>query len=587
MTSASSTPKWPARNLGINPVSTDVNFERILKRINPDFHARRWAELLSFGAYVATTLKTQADYSDRVHPPVLTKEIVHPAQPGPRRGVVHLNDRYLAALQEPYIRKFFQGLTDEKNADRHLMLYCMQYLLGDISTGCPPAMAHPVVNAILKHGTPEIKALYVAQLTRTDGQAKTAGTWGTEPLSGTNIAQTVSEVVEQPDGSLRAFGLKWFTSNAGSGVALATMRKRGAGAGDKGIGLYIVPSHIDAEWQIRNEYDVVHLKEKMGTRALATGEIQLNGALVHELVPPGAGLRTMMEVLGCSRVHNAMAAAGMMRESIMETLCWTTHRQPFNKPLIDEVPSQKRLIAMTTQWYAGTALAFESARMYDEVEKVGVEKESAEKGPAEEVIWARLITALAKYRTADQAEWVAGRGKILHGAAGYVEDYPMTRINRDTQVLSVWEGPEQVQAKEVIRMIAGKQPGDDIYIRRLRAISDALPDQPFALDKTNLNQRLRFLEDSFKYLRTQPKDAAVQVEDEYLEIMSHVAGYALLLQEAAWELQHEKDAKKHLIARQYHDDVLARVKMMPDFQVSLLQKNFDALIKGTVIKPGP
>ena len=387
----------------------------------------------------------------------------------------------------------------------------------------------------------------------------------------------MSEVVEQPDGTLRAFGLKWFTSNAGSGVALATLRKRGAGEGDKGIGLYIVPSHIDEHWQIRNEYDVVHLKEKMGTRALATGEIQLNGALVHELLPPGEGLRAMMEVLGCSRVHNAMAAAGMMRESVMETLCWTTHRKPFNKPLIDEIPSQKRLIAMTTQWHAGTALAFESARLYD----------VAETGTPEDAIWARLITALAKYRTADQAEWVAGRGKILHGAAGYVEDYPMTRINRDTQVLSVWEGPEQVQAKEVIRMIAGKQPGDEIYIRRLRAVSDALPDQSFALDKTNLSQRLHFLEDSVKYLRTQSKEAAVQVEDEYLDIMSHVAAYALLLQEAAWELQHENDAKKHLLARQYHDDVLSRVKMMPDFQVSLLQKNFDALVKGAAIKPVP
>lgn len=573
---------WPARNHGINPATADVNFERSLKRINPGFHARRWAALVSFGDYVAATLKTQADYSDRVHPPVLTKDIVHPAQPGARLGVVHLNDRYLAALQEPYIRKFFHGLTDGNNADRHMMLYCMQYLLGDISAGCPPAMAHPVVNAILKYGSAEIKALYVAQLTRADGHAKTAGTWGTEPLSGTNIAQTVSEVVEQPDGTLRAFGLKWFTSNAGSGVALATMRKRGAPAGEKGIGLYIVPSHIDAEWQIRNEYDVVHLKEKMGTRALATGEIQLNGALVHELLPPGEGLRAMMEVLGCSRVHNAMAAAGMMRESFMETMCWTTHRKPFNKPLIDEVPSQKRLIAMTAQWYAGTALAFEAARMYDEAERTGNEKSGAENA-----IWARLITALAKYRTADQAEWVASRGKILHGAAGYVEDYPMTRINRDTQVLSVWEGPEQVQAKEVIRMIAGKQPGDDIYIRRLRAISDSLPDQPMAVDKANLSQRLRFLEDSFRYLRTQSKDAAVQVEDEYLDIMSHVAAYALLLQEAAWELQHENDAKKHLIARHYYNDVLARAPMMPDFQIPPLQKNFDALVRGTAIKPAP
>lgn len=315
----------------------------------------------------------------------------------------------------------------------------------------------------------------------------------------------------------------------------------------------------------------------MGTRALATGEINLNGALVYELVPPGQGVRAMMEVLGCSRVHNAMAAAGMMRESYMETLCWTSNRKPFAKPLIEEIPSQKRIIAMTTQWYAGTALAFESARMYDE----------AEKGAPESVMWSRIVTALAKYRTAEQAEWVAGRGKILHGAAGYVEDYPMTRINRDTQVLSVWEGPEQVQAKEIIRMVAGKQPGDAVFIKRLRAIHDSLPDQTMAVDKTNLGQRLRFLEDSFQYLRAQPQESAVQVEDEYLDIMSHVTAYALLLQEAAWERAHENDVKKHLIARHYYDDVLARVKMAPDFQAGPLQQHFDALVRGHAIQPGP
>lgn len=575
---ASATAAWPERNMGINPVTSDVNFARVLKRAAPDFYVRRWGELVAFGEWAATTLKQQADYSDRIHPPVLSHDIVRPASPGARVGVVHLNDRYLAALQEPYLRRFFDGLNDSSNPDRHMLLYCMQYILGDISTGCPPAMAHPVINAIQKHGTPDLKALFLPQLTRADGQAKTAGTWGTEPNSGTNIAQTVTEVVEQPDGTLRAFGLKWFTSNAGSGVALATMRKRGSGEGDKGIGLYIVPSHIDAEWQIRNEYDVVHLKEKMGTRALATGEIRLNGALVYELVPPGEGVRAMMEVLGCSRVHNAMAAAGMMRESFMETMCWTSHRQPFAKPLIDEIPSQKRIIAMTTQWYAGTALAIEAARMYEEAEQAS---------NPDHMIWARLVTALAKYRTAEQAEWVAGRGKILHGAAGYVEDYPMTRINRDTQVLSVWEGPEQVQAKEVMRMINGRQPGDAVFIKRLRQIHDALPDQAMAVDKTHLSQRLRFLEDSFSYLRTQPREVAVQVEDEYLDIMSHVTAYALLLQEAAWETTHENDLKKHLIARHYYDNVLARVKMAPDFQPTLLQQNFDALVRGTSIKPGP
>ena len=566
---------WPVRNRGINPVTFDTNFERFLKRVDPGFHARRWADLVAFGDYVATTLKDQADYSDRIHPPVLVKDIINPAHPGARRGVVHLNDRYLAALQELYKRDFFADIMDEKSPERHLLLFCVQYILGDISVGCPPAMAHPVAIALAKYGTPDLKARFLPELLRNDGKAKTAGTWGTEPRSGTNIAQTVTEVVPQDDGSLRAYGLKWFTSNAGSGVALATMRKRGAGDGDKGIGLYLVPSHIDDDWLIANEYEVTHLKEKMGTRALATGEIQLNGALVYELVPPGQGLKVMMEVLGCSRVHNAMAAAGVMREAFMETMCWASHREPFSKKLADETPTHINIAEMTTHWMAGCALAFESAQGFDH----------AEKGTAEDAIWARLVTALAKFRTAEQAEFMTGRAKILHGAAGYVEDYPITRLNRDAQVLTVWEGPEQVQAKEIVRLIAGKYPGDAIFIKRLRQLSDSLPDDPMAFDKGQLNTRLRFLEDSFAQLRTKPKEAAEQVEADYLKIMSHVLAYGLLLKEAAWEITHEQDIKKHLFARHYFEEVVSHVKAAPVFMPSQLQQNITHIYKGTKIPP--
>jgi acyl-CoA dehydrogenase len=568
--------QWPERNRGVNPVTLDVNFERFLKRVDPDFYARRWADLVSFGDYVATTLKDEEDYSDRVHPPVLLKNIVNPTSPGVRRGTVHLNGRYIAALQELYKRDFFADLFDEKKPERHLLLFCVQYIMGSISVGCPPAMAHPVTIAVNKYGTPELKARFMPELLRNDGKAKTAGTWGTEPRSGTNIAQTVTEVVPQADGTLRAYGYKHFTSNAGSGVALATMRLRGAGDGDKGIGLYLVPSHIDEDWLIPNEYEVTHLKEKLGTRPLATGEIHLNGALVYELIPPGQGLRVMMEVLGCSRVHNAAAAAGAMREGFMETMCWTSHRQPFNKKLKDETPTHIAIAEMTTLWMAGSALAFESAQCFD----------AAEKGTPEDSIWERLVTALAKYRTAEQAEELMAKAKVLHGAAGYVEDYPITRLNRDVQVLTVWEGPEQVQAKEIVRMIAGKYPGDAVFIKRLRQLSDALPDDPMAIDKSNLNTRLRFLEDSFAYLRTQPREAAEQVEGEYLKIMSHVLAYALMLKEAAWEITHEQDIKKHLFARHYFDEVLARVKLAPDFSPSKLQSHISHIYSGTKI-PSP
>lgn len=135
-------------------------------------------------------------------------------------------------------------------------------------------------------------------------------------------------------------------------------------------------------------------------------------------------------------------------------------------------------------------------------------------------------------------------------------------------------------------MIAGKVPGDAVFIKRLRSVANSLPDATMGAEKTNLNNRLNHIEASFSHFRTLPKGAADQVEDEYLDIMSHVLAYGLLLKEAAWELAHEKDVKKLLVARHYHDTTLSRVKAAPDFQSSPLQAHFDHIKNGTII-PSP
>lgn len=564
--------EWPATTRGLNPVTFDDNFRRFLKRASPDFMARRIRQFEEFGDYVCTTFEDQADYSDRVHPPVLTHELTNPTQPRNRRGVVYLNDRYLQAQQELHRRGFLAPVFDLQNPEAHLLPFCTQYVLGDVSGGCPWAMTHPDAWAIARYASPAVKARFLPELLRTDGQAKTGGTWGTEPASGTDLARTVTEVVRQDDGSLRVYGLKWFTSNAGSGVALATARLHGAGEGASGIGLYLIPSHIDEDWRIRNEYEVTHLKDKLGTRALATGEIHLQGALAYELVPPPHGMKAMMEILSCSRVHNALASAGVMRRALMEVLCWTHHRQPFGIPLIKQVPTKKRVINMTTEWLAGSALAFEAALSFDQ----GIN------GSEEDRIWMRLVTALAKFRTAEQAEWVTRMAKILHGAAGYVEDYPITRINRDAQVLSVWEGPEQVQAKELTRLIGGKVPGDAVFLTRLQQIAQTLPDDTMGYDKARLVLKLHDLEPALATLRERPQ-AADHVEDEFLDLMSHTLAYALLLKEASWELAHEHDMKKLLVARHYYERAFER-KAAPDFRVTDLQSHFDTIAKGVPIE---
>ncbi|XSG81821.1 MAG: acyl-CoA dehydrogenase family protein [Methyloligella sp. ZOD6] len=501
----------------------------ILRRIAPALLEARAEELESFGAFCAGELEAQAAYSDRIHPPVWKAMPVDPAHPGVRRGQIFLNPRYEACHQEVYARGFIADLFEEQNPAPQLWPLIAQYLVSqsDISIGCPFAMTHPVALIVAAYAPDAVREKFLPELTRTDGQTKSGGTWATEKHSGSDVARTQTVAEPQGDGTVRLTGQKWFTSNAGSGLALATARPEGAPEGGKGLGLYLVPSHTGDDWQTPNAYEITHLKEKIGTRGLATGEVRLDGALAYEVAPPPDGLRVMMAALGCSRAHNALAAAGVMRRALVEAYGWAETRETFGKKLVEHALIRLRLLEIAEQWIAGTLLAFEAAAAFDT---------AWESDDDTARLWSRLVTALAKYKTAEQAVWCVQKALGLIGGNGYTEDYPIARLYRDVMVLPVWEGPEQIQALELLRLISGKAPGAEIFVRRLDEILAKLPEDRMG-DET---ERLRALRDGLaeSLTRLQSADAAAKEAsaDSFLHSMSDILCYALLCEHVGWEL---------------------------------------------------
>ncbi|HZQ56011.1 MAG TPA: acyl-CoA dehydrogenase family protein [Bryobacteraceae bacterium] len=512
---------WPAQTHGLNFYACDGNLQRFLERSGLSM---RWQSTLTdFGSFCGGELDSQAAYSDHIHPPVLRHEITDPIHPDQRRGHVYLNPRYEAAQQELSQRGFLASCFAEQ-----MLPFVAQYLVSksDIATGCPFAMSHPVALLIDRHASADLKARLLPELLRTDGHAAVGGTWATEKHSGSDIGNTKTRAVHQPDGTVRLHGENWFTSAIGFSrfVTIKTARPDGAPSGGKGIGLYLVPSHIDTDWQVANDYDVLHLKEKVGTRGLPTGEVKLTGTLAYELAPAGSGMKMMMEALGCSRVHNAMGAAGVMHRALMEAMCWTSHRSPFGKRLVEQPMVQKRILDLETEWLSGSALAFEAARSFGDGQTV----------------WPRVATALAKYKTAEQAVWCTRKALELVGGNGYTEEYPVARLFRDAQVLTVWEGPEQIQALELMRLIT-QDHGDQAYLDRLSAIQD-----------DRLKVLTAEMKIAFDNLAQKPA-AAVLTADEYLQRMADVLAYGLLCEEGAWELQNCDDTRKMRFAARFYE----------------------------------
>ncbi len=563
---------YPAIVRGMNFYAADNVLQTFLRRTSPDLLQRWYEELDSFGAFCGRELDEQAEYSDRIHPPVWKNMPADPAHPGERRGKIYFNRRYEDCHQEVYRRGFIARAFDEKDHEPHLYAFIAQYLISqaDISISCPFAMTHPVALIVERYAPEEIREKFLFESTRSDGKTKTGGTWATEKHSGSDIGGTETKAVYQSGGAVRLYGQKWFASNADSGLVIATARPEGAPEGSKGLGLYLVPSHIDDEWRVPNDYEVTHLKEKVGTRALATGEIQLDGALAYEIAAPPDGLRVMMEALGCSRVHNAMAAAGVMRRAFCEALCWASHRETFGKKLIEQPMVRKRILDLAVQWMAGSAMAFEAARSFDKA-----------LGGGEDYTWSRIVTALAKYKTAEQAMWCAQKALSLVAGNGYTEDYPTARLFRDAMVLSVWEGPEQIQALELMRMIAGKEPGDKIFLERLSGIADEIAAAGFTAEKDNLDLLLETLGKSLEELRARPEHMEF-VADEFLHKMADVLAYALLCKEAAWELENSENRTKALVCDYYYRNILNR-QITPSFASHPLLGEFDSLISSYLI----
>jgi acyl-CoA dehydrogenase len=279
----------------------------------------------------------------------------------------------------------------------------------------------------------------------------------------------------------------------------------------------------------------------------------------------------MMEALEYSRIHNAVGSAGVSRRAFLEAASWASHRKAFGKAIVEYPMVQNELMHLMVRSEAATALAFQAARTFDASQ-------------ADDALnpWLRLSTALAKYRTAEDAVQCSKRALEIVGGNGYTEEFPTARLFRDSMVLPVWEGPANIQALEVLRLVAGKEPGDRAFAGKIRTIVEALPPE-LAEEKRLLDKGLVDATDALTYLRANPQDG----ERYARNVMDHMADLlsgALLADEAAYDLT-LGDARKKLIAKHYLEKAFGPNQLNLSAGVDPVHRHFDALVGYAPIPP--
>ncbi|MBO1112536.1 acyl-CoA dehydrogenase family protein [Bordetella petrii] len=320
--------------------------------------------------------------------------------------------------------------------------YALSHLFvqGEFGLCCPVSMTDSLARTLRKFGDPALVERVLPQVTSQDfDELRQGAMFMTEQGAGSDVSATATRAEPHADGSWRLHGDKWFCSNPDAGFAMVLARSEPAD-GLKGVSLFLLPR--DLPDGTHNAYRILRLKNKLGTRSMASGEIRLEGALAWLVGERGQGFKQMADMINNSRLSNGMRAAGLMRRAVTEATYFAQHRRAFGKRLID-MPLMRRQLAKMTVWAEqARSVMFQTA----------VALANAEQN-ADAAALARILTPLIKFRACRDARKVTGDGMEVRGGCGYIEEFVEARLVRDAHLGSIWEGTSNIVALDVLRAI--------------------------------------------------------------------------------------------------------------------------------------
>jgi putative acyl-CoA dehydrogenase len=328
---------------------------------------------------------------------------------------------------------------------------------------CPLAMTDGAAKLIEVHGTPELKSRAFKHLTSTDPKRFwTSGQWMTERSGGSDVSGTETRA-EKAGTGYKLYGTKWFTSATTAQMAMTLAQVEGV----KGLSLFYVETHNDQGHL--DGIEVLRLKDKMGTRALPTAELKLNGVKAQLVGELGHGVRNISALFNITRIDNSIPAVATARRVLALLKDYSQKRVAFRHKLLEHPLHQNTMADM----YADTAgtflLSFHASRLLGLSECVAEKREENEK-------LLRLLTPLTKFFPSKLATGTVAEALEGFGGAGFIEDVGIARYYRDVIVLSIWEGTTNVLSLDVERALTkdGSWPifADDVR-RRLEKVKDS------------------------------------------------------------------------------------------------------------------
>jgi acyl-CoA dehydrogenase len=385
---------------------------------------------------------------------------------------------------EPYARAgravWASGIVSAGAYEQAALLYLLAHA-GEGGHSCPVVCTAGLVRALEREASPELRAEFLPRLLEDNyDRAQRGAQFLTERHGGSDVGANRVQAV--PDGEAwRLSGEKWFCSVADADQFVVTARPRAAPEGTRGIGCFLVPRRVDGAV---NGFRIRRLKDKLGTRALATGEIEFEGALAYPIGEVDDGFRIAAGVvLNTSRWLNAMGSTGLMRRAYLEASRFARERTAFGRPIAEFPLVRENLAVMKAETQAALASTLELTRLVEQID--------AGKASADDVTWHRILVNANKFVTSLAATRVVRRGIETLGGNGTIEDFsPLPRLYRDAIVFESWEGTHNVLCLQVLRDLE-RLDAVDVALERVVGLSGSEPQSPIAPALAELDPRLR------------------------------------------------------------------------------------------------
>ena len=286
---------------------------------------------------------------------------------------------------------------------------------------------------ILNYGTDEQKKAYLPKMATGEWHS---GMALTEPGSGSDAAALKTRAVREDDQWVMN-GSKMFISNAEHGTMFSVFaRTDPEKAKAKGISCILVHKGTPG-FQVSR-----HLK-KMGYRGIRTSELVFEDARVpleNLLGEENEGFPMIMSGLEGGRVNVAARSVGLARAAFEDSMRYAQQRETFGKPLAGHQLIQAKLAEMGTRIHAAKLMTYHAANMKAQGKRCDLE------------------AGMAKFFASETAEFCASEAIQVHGGMGYIQELPVERYFRDSKLLVVGEGSNEIQRLIIAKRLLEQYP---------------------------------------------------------------------------------------------------------------------------------